>query len=275
MTPGTLLRADRKVLVGGALLLALGVIALLAPLAGDPDAVSVYDRLQGPSVAHPMGTDQLGRDHLSRVLHAARVSYVLAVLVVAVKVAFGTFVGIVAGYVGGWVDGVLMRIVDVFLAFPNVVLALTITVVLGPSAANLVIALIAVGWDVFARLSRSAVLTVRHQPFIPASVAIGATPRAILRRHVLPHTLTAVVAYATIDMGNTILAMASLSFLGLGVQPPTAEWGSMLGESARFLEDAPHLMIFPGLLVVLSVLAFNLVGDGLRDQFDVRIKAAG
>lgn len=268
------LRFDRGTWTGLSLVLTITLIALAAPILApyDPVAVDVLQRLSPPTLEHPMGTDHLGRDYLSRVVYGARTSFSIAVLVVAVETVVGVAVGAVAGYLGGLTDGVLMRGVDVVLAFPGLILALALAALLGPSTTNLIIALVAVGWVTYARLVRGIILSVKAMPFVESSRAIGCRPRTIVGRHILPHVVAPLLVLTTLNMGNTILAVSSLSFLGLGVQAPVAEWGAMLTDGRTFLESAPYLMVFPGLMIVLSVLAFNLIGDGLRDALDPRVR---
>ena len=265
-------RCNRTALFGTALVGVIVLVALVAPLLAphDPITVDVLQRLQSPSVSHPMGTDQLGRDYLSRVIHGARTSFTIAVTVTALEALIGIAVGAAAGYLGRLVDVTLMRGVDLVLAFPGLILALAIAALLGPSNTNLVIALVAVGWVGYARLVRGAILSVKAMPYIECSRAIGCRRWRIVLRHVLPHVVAPLLVLATLNVGHTILAVSGLSFLGLGVQPPIAEWGAMLAEGKTFMESAPYLMLFPGMMIVLSVLAFNLVGDGLRDVLDPR-----
>ncbi|MGH8934194.1 MAG: ABC transporter permease [Egibacteraceae bacterium] len=274
MRPGSrvlaLGRRDPAMTTGLVLLLAIATMALVAPALADPNAVDVTRRLAPPSMSTPMGTDHLGRDELSRVMHGARTSFAIAALVVTLKVTIGMLVGAAAGYLGRLVDATLMRATDLVLAFPGLVLALVITALLGPSTTNLALALAAVGWVTYARLVRATIRSTRAMPFVEASTAIGCRDATIVTRHILPHLLAPLLVLATLDIGHTILAVSSLSFLGLGIQPPTPEWGAMLTDGKNFMETAPHLMIFPGLMIVLSVLAFNLLTDSLRDALDPR-----
>ncbi|MGH3566821.1 MAG: ABC transporter permease [Pseudonocardia sp.] len=254
------------------LVLTVAVLAACAPLFTDPLEVDVFNRLAAPNLAEPMGTDALGRDYLSRIAHGAQVSFTLAAVVVTFKILVGVLLGAAAGYAGRFVDGAISRMIDLFLALPSLILALAIAAILGPSTVNVILALVVVGWEGYARLVRGAILTVKVAPWVESSRAIGCRRRTIVVRHVLPHVVAPLLVFAALDIGHTILAVAALSFLGLGVPPPTPEWGGMLAESTRFLETSPHLMIFPGLLILLSVLAFTLLGDGLRDRFDPRAK---
>ena len=262
------------VAIAGLLLLALlAVIATAAPLMAphDPAAIDPAHRLEGPSLHALLGTDALGRDLFSRMIFGARWSLGAASLTTATVLLLGMTVGVVAGYAGGSVDAILMRIVDGLLAFPSLLLALAIVGTLGPGLSNAVLALAAVGWGTYARVVRSLVVTVRERPFIEAARAIGATDRAILFRHVIPNVIAPVAVLATVEMGEIILALSALSFLGLGAQPPTPEWGAMLNDTRAYVLTAPRLMIVPGVAITLAVAALNLFGDGLRDVLDPRL----
>ena len=268
------LMSDRTALLGlivvvVAVLLSLGA-SVLAPAA--PDAVDVGNRFAGPSVAHPFGTDNLGRDLLSRVLYGGRTSLLSAVVVTVAISAIGIVVGLVTGYYGGWVDAIVMRIVDVLLALPRLVLALAVTGVLGPGLPNLVAAIIAVGWADYSRVVRALVLGLRERPFVESARAIGAGRMRILFRHIAPNLLGQIIVLSSLDLGAVLLTLAGLSFLGLGIRPPTPEWGSMLAEGKNFLDRAPQLMIYPGAAIAIVVLGFNLLGDGLRDLLDPRTR---
>jgi peptide/nickel transport system permease protein len=256
--------------------LAIVVVAVLAALAGPwlvPDGPNVQAlplRLQGPSWRHLLGLDELGRDVLARLMIGARVSLLVGVSVVSVSATLGLIIGGVAGYVGGRVDEVLGRLMDVLLAFPGILLAIALVAVLGPSLANVILALVVIGWVSYARLVRGQVLKVRELEYVQAARAVGAPAARVLLRHVLPATLSAVTVQATLGMAGAIIAEASLSFLGLGVQPPTPSWGTMLDAGRSHLFEAPHLTIFPGLAIALLVLGFNFLGDALRDRLDPR-----
>lgn len=238
----------------------------LAPYS--PTEQDLFNRLQPPSVAHPMGTDQLGRDILSRLLFGARISLRLACVVVGITLTIGTIVGVAAGYIGGWVDEALMRVVDILLAFPGILLALVIAGFLGPSLTNIMIALAAVGWTQYARVVRGSVLSVREEEYVKAAQIMGVSDTRIVVRHLLPNVLTPVIVLATMDMAYVILGTAGLSFLGLGAQPPTPEWGTMLASGRNFVETAWWVVNFPGIAIMITVLGFNLLGDGLRDVLD-------
>ena len=252
-------------------------IAILAALLGpvltpyDPAAQDLARRLEAPSLAHPFGLDELGRDILARILSGAQISLLVGLAVVSVSSIVGMLVGSVAGYFGGRVDDVISRIIDVLMAFPGILLAIALVAVLGPSLTNVVIALSVIGWVGYARLVRGQALRAREFDFVQAARALGAGSRRIVVRHILPTALPAVVVQATLGMAGAIIAEASLSFLGLGVQPPTPSWGTMLDAGRSHLFDAPHLTIFPGLAIAVLVLGFNFLGDGLRDRIDPKL----
>ena len=255
----------------GAVIVFLAVFgALAAPwiVPHDPSSQQLSLRLERPSLAHPFGLDELGRDIFSRVLAGARISLLVGLTVVSVSSFVGVILGSIAGYFGGWLDDVISRTIDVLLAFPGILLAIALVAVLGPSLANVVMALSVIGWVGYARLVRGQVLKAREFEFVQAARALGAGIPRILIRHVVPTTLPAVMVQATLGMAGAILAEASLSFLGLGVQPPTPSWGTMLNGGRLHLLDAPHLTIFPGAAIATLVLGFNFLGDGLRDALD-------
>ncbi|WP_273835850.1 nickel transporter permease [Halococcus sp. PRR34] len=247
---------------------AMLVFAVFGPIVSPygPAEQDLLSRLQPPSLAHPLGTDQLGRDVLTRLSHGARLSLGIAIAVTTVRLVVGTVVGLVAGYAGGWVDEALMRLVDTLLAFPGIVLALVIAGVLGPSLVNVMLALAVVGWASYARLIRSSVLSVREREFVTASRLVGRSRIHVTARHLLPNVVAPVVVLGTLDIGGVILGTAGLSFLGLGAQPPTAEWGTMLASGRPYLRQAWWLVNAPGGCIMLTVLGFNLLGDSLRDR---------
>jgi peptide/nickel transport system permease protein len=267
-------RKDRLAILGTVILFLLTCIALLAPYIApfDPVELNLAERLLSPSARHLMGTDSVGRDILSRTIYGTRVSLMIAVVVVTIEVLFGVVVGTAAGYLGRAVDEILMRLVDILLAFPGIILALVIVGLLGSSMVNLIIALTCVGWVRYARIVRGSILSIKKETFIESARAIGCGKLRIAIRHILPNIISPVIVLATLNMGTIIISIAGLSFLGLGVQPPTPEWGIMLSEGKPFMESAPHLMIFPGLMIMVTVLAFNFLGDGLRDVLDSKIK---
>ncbi len=246
---------------------AAGVLGpLVLPL--DPVTQELPLRLAGPSWGHPFGLDELGRDILARLLTGARVSLLVGGVVVSVSVAVGVALGAIAGYAGGLVDDGISRVMDVLLAFPGLLLAIALVAVLGPSLGHVVLALSLIGWVGYARLVRGHVLRAREWDFVQAARALGASTPRILLRHILPSALPAITVQATLGMGGAILSEASLSFLGLGVQPPAPSWGTMLNNGRVHLLDAPHLTVVPGLAIALLVLGFNFLGDGLRDRID-------
>jgi peptide/nickel transport system permease protein len=250
------------------------VIAVLAAIFGpwlapfDPATQLLALRLAGPSSAHVFGLDELGRDILARVLAGARISLVVGLTVVSISATVGTVLGALAGYFGGTFDDAVSRLIDVLLAFPGLLLAIAVVAMLGPSLGNVLFALAVIGWVGYARLVRGQVLRARELEYVQAARAQGASVFRILRRHVIPTALPAVVVQATLGMAGAITGEAALSFLGLGVQPPTPSWGTMLNGGRAHLLDAPHLTIFPGLAIALLVLGFNFLGDGLRDLAD-------
>ena len=268
---GRLLR-DHLALVGLALLVVFGAAALLAPLLTpyDPAATTPSLRLAGPSPQHPLGTDNLGRDTLSRLLFGSRWSLGTAALATALIMTIGLAVGSLAGYYGGRLDDVVVLVVDVLLAFPSLVLALAIVGTLGPGIVNVMLGLVSVWWVGYARIVRGLVLATRERQFVEAARCLGARDRRLIVRHILPNVLPHVVVLATLEMGGLILGISGLSFLGLGAQPPTPEWGAMLNDGRAFLFSAPQLMLYPGLAISLVVIGFNLLGDGLRDVLDPR-----
>ena len=256
--------------VGAAIVLLAVVAAIFGPVLApfDPSAQELALRLEGPTVRHWFGLDELGRDIFARVLSGARISLMVGLVVVGVSASIGIALGSIAGYFGGRIDEGISRVIDILLAFPGLLLAIALVAVLGPSLINVVLALSLIGWVGYARLVRGQVLRAREFEFVQAARALGATTPRILTRHVIPTTLPAVTVQATLGMGGAILAEAALSFLGLGVQPPTPSWGTMLNYGRAHLLDAPHLTIFPGLAIAILVLGFNFLGDGLRDALD-------
>jgi ABC-type dipeptide/oligopeptide/nickel transport system permease subunit len=260
-------RRQRVAMVALGFLIALSVIAVLAPWLTpyDPNAQSLSDRLQSPDRSHWLGTDDLGRDVFSRMLMAARVSLLAAVEATAVSLALGVPIGLVAGYVGGWFDTLFGRIADAIMAIPALLFALAIIGVLGPDITKAMLAIGFVNSPRFFRVVRGATLVVREQPFITAALALGGSPRRIITSHILPNVQSPLIVQISLSMGFAILFEAAISFLGLGVQPPDASWGTMLGRSTKFMEGDPYLVIFPGLAIFFTVLAFNVLGDAVND----------
>jgi peptide/nickel transport system permease protein len=263
---------NRGAVVGLALTVLLVLAAVLAPWLAPyaPDAQDLRSRLRPPSPEHWFGTDEFGRDVLSRVLFGARISLLTGLVPVITGLVVGTSLGLLAGFYRGWLDDVLMRVMDVLLAFPSLLLALAVVGTLGPGMVNAVIAVAIVSVPGYARLARSVVLAAREEEYVHAARALGAHDPRLMLKHVLPATLGPLTVQATLGIGFAILSMAGLSFLGLGVQPPTSDWGEMLSRGRRFLPGSSWLLLYPGAAISLTVLAFNLLGDGLRDAFDPR-----
>ncbi len=233
---------------------------------------NIPERLQHPSLAHPFGTDELGRDMLARIIHGGRMSLSISLVSVAFSLLIGGSLGAITGYFGGRIDMVIMRIMDIFLAIPPTLLAITIVAALGPSTINLVIALAISSVPTFSRIVRGSVLMVRDVEFIEAAKAIGATNRTIIIEHILPNSFAPVLVQTTLSVAVMILTTAGLSFLGLGVQVPTPEWGFMLSSGRTYIRDHSYLTLFPGLAIMVTILSLNLLGDGLRDALDPRLK---
>ncbi len=281
--PGTMrsllghLRSNPLALAGFGTLLLLVVVASSATLLA-PHPVGTQDlshRFAPPSVLHPLGLDELGRDILSRLIFGARISLILSFTVVVVSGGVGLMIGSFAGLFGGWVDDLVMRTIDVLLSFPGILLAISLVAVLGPSLGNLVLALCLIGWVAYARLARAQILKVKEMDYILSARATGARADRILFRHLLPNIAGPLVIQATVGMAGVILSEAGLSFLGLGLPPPSPSWGSMLRSGSQHLFDAPHLILYPGVAIMLAVLSFNFVGDSLRDWLDPRIRKGG
>lgn len=266
----------RSAQVGLALVLTFLIIGLLAPVVWPYNARADLDlkaRLQPPTTSHPFGTDDLGRDVLRRVVHGARVSLRVAVLVVLISMTFGTMLGLIAGMFGGFVDTIIMRSMDVMLSFPYVLLAIALVAALGPGLRNAMIAIGIVYIPPYARLARSMALSIREEDYVLAARALGAGQRRILFTHILPNGLSPLIVMSTLSMGTAVLDAAALGFLGLGQQPPFPEWGKMLVDSMQFiLSGSWWVMLFPGLAIMFTVLGFNLLGDGLRDALDPRLR---
>lgn len=259
----------------------LSVTAIFAPLIAPydpatqerlPAGMSIEERLK-PTMAHPFGRDDLGRDVLSRVIFGARISLEVGIVVVIISALVGILVGALAGYYGGWIDRILSGFLfNVFLSFPGILLAIAMVAFLGPGIRNLILALSVIGWVGYARLMRGQVLKVREYDYVTAARALGAGDWRILTRHILPNAIQPLIVQASLGMAGAVLSEASLSFLGLGVQPPTPSWGVMLNDARSFLRIAPMLLLFPGLAIMLTVLAFNFVGDWLREWLDPRMR---
>jgi peptide/nickel transport system permease protein len=268
------LASNKMILVGGIIVTFYFFVALFAPLIAphDPFAVNLTNKLQPPSWSHWMGTDDKGRDILSRIIYGSRLSLSVGVFSVVIGAFFGIILGVVSGYYGKFIDTVIMRIIDVLLAFPGILLALAIISALGPSLVNVMIAVGVFSIPTFARIVRGSTLTMRKTEFVDAVKALGASDFRIIFFHILPNILSPIIVQGTLRLATAILTAAGLSFLGMGAQPPSPEWGAMLSNGRNFLWSAPHIATFPGLAIALIVIGFNLLGDGLRDAFDPRMK---
>jgi len=265
---------NRVAMAGLAILLLLALISILAPFLApyDPDEVDILSQLRGPNAQHVMGTDLFGRDILSRIFWGGRITLVVGLISVGIAAAIGIVLGLVAGYYGRFLDSIIMRFIDILLAFPRILLALTIVGMLGPGLLNVMIAVGVAGITGYARLVRGSVLSAKEQIYVDAARVVGCPDGKILFRHLLPNVIGPVIVLATLDVGSAILSASSLSFLGLGVQPPASEWGAMLNEGRQYLRAAPWITLFPGLAIMISVLSINMLGDGLRDALDPRLK---
>ena len=274
MTAWRRFRHHTPAMIGLGIVLTFVVLALLAPVISpyDPNDQNLADAIQGPSSSHWLGTDQLGRDMATRLMYGTRISLLIGVVAVAIGLAIGVPLGMIAGYYGGWADLAISRFADMMFAFTSILLALTLVAVLGVSLQNVIIAVGVSVVPVIIRLVRSSVLSLREEPYVEAARALGASDLRIITRHVFRNSLTPVLVHGTLSIGVSILLAAGLGFLGLGVQSPTAEWGTMLGEGRQFIFSAPHLTTFPGIAIFLAILAFNLLGDGLRDALDPRLR---
>jgi len=268
------LRRNKLAMLGLAIVIILILIALLAPLIApyDPIARIKKDYSLPPSKAYFFGTDLLGRDIFSRVIYGSRISIEVGIVAVGISVVIGLFFGALSGYFGGVSDAVIMRIADIFFAFPYILGAIAIMTVLGPGIVNIFIAIGILGWASFARIFRSSILSIKNKEYIEAARALGANNYRIITKHIFPNSMAPIIVYATMNVGVAIIVEAALSFLGLGVQPPTPSWGKMLAESLDYIDIAPWMMLFPGLAIVITVLGFVLLGDGLRDAFDPKLK---
>jgi ABC-type dipeptide/oligopeptide/nickel transport system permease subunit len=267
------LRTHPSAVVGAAVLVLYVVASLFGPLLlhADPVQQNLVDAFLPTSASHPLGTDDVGRDELVRLLFGARYTLALGLAAVAIGLAVGVPLGAISGYFGGWIDLLSQRVTDILLAFPNILLALALVAALGVGLQNVIISVGITSIPIFVRLVRASSLSVRELPYVEAARSLGMPPWRILVRHVVPNTLAPVIVQASLQLGAAILIAAGLGFLGLGVQAPTPEWGTMLGSSRNYIFSDPSLATFPGLAIFGAVLAFNLVGDGLRDAFDPRL----
>jgi peptide/nickel transport system permease protein len=267
------LRHNRMAMIGAVIVLVMFVLAMAAPLLGrDPGAIDIAVRLQSPNWSHPLGTDDLGRDVLTRILFGARISLLVGFVAVGIATAIGIALGAVAGYYGRWVDTLLMRFVDIMLCFPTFFLILAVIAFLDPSIWNIMIIIGLTGWMGVARLVRAEFLSLRERDFVVAARAIGANDARIIFRHILPNALSPVLVSATLGVAGAILTESALSFLGIGVQPPTPSWGNMLIAGKQTLGTAWWLSVFPGMAILITVLGYNLLGEGIRDALDPRIR---
>ncbi len=268
------MKKNKGALFGLCIVTSMILIAILAPLISpyDPYKQDWSSSLEGPSLKHPFGTDIFGRDVLSRVFHGARTSLSISVSAVFIAVLFGIIVGTLAGYFGGLLDEILMRFLDILIAFPDILLAIAIVAALGPGKTNLIVAIAVYSFPQFARVMRASVLTIKTSEYVEAAKAIGESNFSILMRYVIPNSLAPVIVQATLRMATAILTISGLGFLGLGVKPPEAEWGTDLAIARVYIELAPHLAIFPGLTLFLTVMGFNYFGDGLNDALNPRLK---
>lgn len=269
-------RRNRLMVLGTAIILGLLLVAALAPLlaTATPYAQVLNDRLLPPSTAHLFGTDGLGRDIFTRVVFGARVTLTITLLVAAISTPLGMLIGIVAGYLGGVVDEILMRLADVFLAFPRLILAIAFAAALGPGVENAILAIAIAQWPSYARLARAETLNVRNNEYIQAMRVLGAGKLTIMAGHILPLTLSSIIVRMSLDMGTIILTAAGLGFLGLGAQPPMPEWGLMVADGRQYLVDQWWVSTLPGLAILVVVMGFNLLGDGIRDVLDPRQRQA-
>lgn len=266
---------NRFAMVGAGFIVLIVAAGLLAPLIApyDPIRQSLLSRLEAPSAEHWLGTDEIGRDEFSRLLYGARTSLFIGFVGTAGGILLGSIIGLISGYFGGWTDTLAMRVVDVMYAFPGILLAILIVAIMGPGLTNLMIALTIWGTPTLSRIVRSVILSLKEQEFVQAAEAIGATRARIILRHLLPNTTAPIIVYATLGVAGSLLTAAGLGFLGIGVQPPTPEWGAMLSTGRGYLRDAPYLMVFPGVMIFLTVMSLNLIGDALRDALDPYLRS--
>lgn len=270
------LKRNKMAILGLVILVILVLLAVFADVIANYDNVVIKQnlahRLQGPSAAHWLGTDEFGRDIFARLVHGTRVSLQVGIVAVGISIVIGGILGAVAGYYGGKLDNTIMRVMDIFLAVPSILLAIAIVSALGPSIINLMLAISISSVPSYARIVRASVLSIRDQEFIEAAKAIGASNTRIIFRHIIPNSLAPVIVQATLGVASAILSTAGLSFIGLGIQPPAPEWGSMLSGGRQYLRYAWWVTTFPGVAIMITILSLNLLGDGLRDALDPRLK---
>ncbi|WP_156290130.1 nickel transporter permease [Oceanobacillus salinisoli] len=268
------LRKNKSAMVGAALIIFLLLVAIFGPFFSpySPNTQDMLNKLQPPSSDHWFGTDNFGRDIFSRIIHGTWITLFVGFSSVALGATVGTLLGIISGYYGGRLDSIIMRCMDVLLAFPGILLALAIVSILGGSLVNVIIAIAISSIPIFARITRGSTLSVKKLEYIDAMKALGASDRRIIFKHIFPNITSPIIVQATLYIATAVLSASGLSFLGLGAQPPTPEWGAMLSDGRNFLYNAPHVAFFPGIAIVVAVLAFNMFGDGLRDAFDPKSK---
>jgi len=268
------IRKNRLALFGFFIVGLLVFMAVFAPLIApySPTKMSLRDRLSPPGVSHLFGTDDAGRDILSRVIYGSRITLRICLLVVGLTLGIGTLLGVLSGYIGGWIDEMIMRLTDVFLAFPALILAMAIAAALGPSLENAIIAMVVIWWPRYARVARGQVLAIREIDYVTSARALGASSFRIMLYHILPNCTSPIVVQATLDLGEVVLTAATLSFIGFGAQPPVPEWGAMISVGRNFIRDYWWYPTFPGLAILLTVMGFNLLGDAVRDVLDPRLR---
>lgn len=270
------LKRNKMAMIGLGILVILILLAIFADIIADYDEVAIKMntsmRLQGPSKDHILGTDELGRDIFARMIHGARVSLQVGIIAVGIAIIIGGTLGAIAGFYGGKLDNIIMRVMDVFLAIPSILLAISIVSALGSSMLNLMIAVGVSSIPSYARIVRASVLSIKDQEFVEAARATGAKDSRIIIKHILPNSLAPVIVQGTLGVAGAILSTAGLSFIGLGIEKPAPEWGAMLSGGRQYLRDAPHVVAFPGIAIMVTILSLNLLGDGLRDALDPRLK---
>jgi peptide/nickel transport system permease protein len=267
-------KKNKRAMVGLWMVLVFIIVAIFAPLIApyDPIEQNMQIMLEKPSLKHPFGTDEFGRDLLSRIIYGAQISLAIGTIGVLIAVVFGVALGTIAGYFGGWIDHIIMRIMDIFMAFPSFLLALAIVSVLGPGMVNVMIAIGIFSIPNFSRIARSSVISIKNKEFIEATRAMGGTDTRIIIKHLIPNSISPIIVLSTMRIATAIITAAGLSFLGMGAQPPTPEWGAMLSTGREYLRVAPHVSTIPGLAIMFLVLGFNMLGDGLRDALDPKMK---